>query len=183
MSSVRGPTMRGEALPQAGDDGGGFVHRQGRLGDVGDVLGVLDLELVHVLLALDEHDPLGGLPHRAFDLLVAVVADEHDRVAVVGEADGLAVDLRDQRAGGVDRAAGGARSRPRGRSGPRRGPRTRTPPPRAPRCARPRRSPRAPAGPPRRACCGRSPCGRRPARRGSRSARSTVWTARSTPAQ
>ncbi len=81
----------------------GFVHRQRRLGHVGDVLGVLDLELVHVLLVLHQHDLLRGLPHRAFDLLVAVVADEHDRVAVVGEAHRLAVDLRDQRAGGVDR--------------------------------------------------------------------------------
>ena len=59
-----------------------LVDRERRLRDVGDVLGVLELERVDVLLGLHEHDPVGRLAHRALDLLVAVVADEHDRVAV-----------------------------------------------------------------------------------------------------
>ena len=46
---------------------------------------------------------LGGLAHRALDLLVAGVADQHDRVALGGELDRLAVDLGDQRARRVDR--------------------------------------------------------------------------------
>ncbi len=52
---------------------------------------------------------LGRLAGRPFDLLVAVVADHHDRVALGGEAAGGDVDLGDQRAGRVDRpqAAGG----------------------------------------------------------------------------
>ena len=51
---------------------------------------------------------LPGLAGRAFDLLVALVADHHDRVAVGGEAAGRDVDLGDQRAGGVDRAQAAA---------------------------------------------------------------------------
>ena len=66
-------------------------------------LGIVDLERVDVGLGLDEHDVLGRLPHRALDLLVAVVADEHDRVAVGGELLRLDVDLRHERARRVDR--------------------------------------------------------------------------------
>ena len=46
---------------------------------------------------------LGGFTRSAFDLFVALVADEQDLEVVAGEADGLAVHLRDQRAGRVDR--------------------------------------------------------------------------------
>ena len=120
-------------------------------------------------LGLDEHDRAGDLAHRALDLLVAGVADEHDRVAVGGELDRLAVDLRDQRAGRVDRpqaarlgiGVDGGRHAVGGEDGDR-----------AlgdlvaelvdedgaalARAARPR------------ACCGRSPCARRRARRAAR---------------
>ncbi len=78
-----------EALAQARDDRARFVDREGRLRDVGDPLGVLDLQGIDVLLALHQHDALRRLAHRAFDLLVALVADEHDRVALLGEALGL----------------------------------------------------------------------------------------------
>ena len=104
MSSVRGPVMCREALAQAGDDRARLVDRERGLRDVGELLGVLDLERVDVLLGLDEHDVLGRLAHRALDLLVARMADEDDRVAVAGELHGLAVDLGHQRAGRVDRA-------------------------------------------------------------------------------
>ena len=80
-----------------------LVDRQRRLGDIGDPLRVVDLERVDVVLGLDEHDGVGRLAHRPLDLLVAGVADEHDRVAVGGELDRLAVDLGHQRAGRVDR--------------------------------------------------------------------------------
>ena len=46
---------------------------------------------------------VGRLAHRPLDLLVARVADEDDRVALGGELERLAVDLRDERAGRVDR--------------------------------------------------------------------------------
>ena len=57
----------------------------------------------------DQDDALRRLAGRPFDLLVALVADHHDRVAVGGEAPRRDVDLGHQRAGGVDRpqAAGG----------------------------------------------------------------------------
>ena len=57
----------------------------------------------------DEDDAVRRLAGRPFDLLVALVADHHDRVALGGEAAGRDVDLGHQRAGGVDRAqvAGG----------------------------------------------------------------------------
>src|SRR4029077_15665932 len=92
-----------KALAQARQDRAGFIDRERRLRDVGDALGIVDLELVDVPLALHEHDPLGRLAHRAFALLVAVVTDEHDRVAVLGEAHRLAMDLRDEWTGRVDR--------------------------------------------------------------------------------
>ena len=95
--------MRREALAQAGDDGARLVDRQRGLRDVGDPLGVGDLEAVDVLLGLDEHDVLWRLAHRALDLLMAGVADEHDRVALAGELQRLAVDLGDERARRVDR--------------------------------------------------------------------------------
>ncbi len=96
--------MLGKALAQAREDRAGFIHGQRGLRYVGDPLGVVDLQSVHVALALHEHDLLRGLAHRAFHLLVSIVTHEHDRVALLGEAHGLAVHLRHQRAGGVDRA-------------------------------------------------------------------------------
>ena len=95
--------MLGKRSRRRVEDRGGLVDGERGLRDERDVLGVLDLELVDVALALHEHDPLGRLAHRAFDLLVAVVADEHDRVALLGEAARLDVHLGDERAGGVDR--------------------------------------------------------------------------------
>ncbi len=93
-----------EALAQPADDRVGLVHGQRGLGDVGDAVRVVDLEGVDVGLGLDQHDAVGRLAHRALDLLVARVADEHDRVALRGELLGLHVHLGDERAGGVDRA-------------------------------------------------------------------------------
>ena len=56
---------------------------------------------------------VGRLAHRALDLLVALVADQDDRVALGGELLRLHVDLRHERAGGVDRRAGRAPRRSR----------------------------------------------------------------------
>jgi hypothetical protein len=98
------PGDRREALAQPRDDRAGLVDGERRLGEVCDPRGILDLERVDVLLGLDEHDRAGHLAHRALDLLVPGVADEHDRVALGSELDRLAVHLGDERAGRVDRA-------------------------------------------------------------------------------
>ena len=93
-----------EALAQAREDRRRFVDGERGLGDVGDPLGILDLELLDVLLVLHEHDlaraprpsclrpPRGRRGRRARSC---------SRPAA--KRDGLAVDLRDQRAGRVDR--------------------------------------------------------------------------------
>ena len=52
---------------------------------------------------LDEHRRLGRLAERAFDLFVAGVADEHDRVARRRVSARLRVHLRHERARRVDR--------------------------------------------------------------------------------
>ena len=67
-------------------------------------LGIGHLERGDLVGGFDQDDALRRLAGRPFDLLVAVVADHHDRVAVGGEAAGGDVDLGHQRAGGVDRA-------------------------------------------------------------------------------
>ena len=68
------------------------------------LLGVGDLEALDLVGGFDQDDAVGRLAGRPFDLLVALVADHHDRVAVGGEAARRDVDLGHQRAGGVDRA-------------------------------------------------------------------------------
>jgi hypothetical protein len=98
------PDDRGKLLAQLVDDRARLIDRQGRLRDVGDACRVLDLEAVDVVLGLDQDDVVGRLPHRALDLLVAFVADEHDRVALGGESLRLDVNLRDERTCRVDRA-------------------------------------------------------------------------------
>jgi hypothetical protein len=59
-------------------------------------------EAIDIVDCLHEDDRVGRLSHRALDLLVAVVADQDDRVPVFGKFDCLPVDLGHQRAGGVD---------------------------------------------------------------------------------
>ncbi len=81
-----------------------LVDRQRGLGDVGDLVRVRDLEVVHVLGCLHEHDAGRRLAGGPLHLLVARVADQHDRVALLRELARLDVDLGDQRTGGVDRA-------------------------------------------------------------------------------
>ena len=93
---------RGKPRAQLVDDDVRVVDRERRLGQVRDLLRVVDLERVEVLERLDQRDRLGGLAHRALDLLVAVVTDEDDRLAALREAAGLGVDLVHERAGRVD---------------------------------------------------------------------------------
>jgi hypothetical protein len=73
-----------------------------RLRDVGQLRVGCEVERFRLLDGLDEDGRLGSLAHGADDLLVALVADEDDRVALVGVASCLHVHLRDERAHGVD---------------------------------------------------------------------------------
>ena len=183
MSSVRGPTIRGKRS-----------RRRAMIALVSSTASV-----VWVML----FDPIGVigpraqstsasfststirfrcLPHRASRPPRARRGRRARRVALLGEAHGLAVDLGDERTGCVDRAqatlAAGAHAR-----GACRGRRTRTRLPPGPRSARRRRSP-----PALRSCSTtyllctislRTYTGQP----WISSARSTVCTARSTPAQ
>jgi hypothetical protein len=96
-----GLVQQWEALTQPVDHGAGLVHRQGGLGDVGHVGVVGVVERVDVVGGLDQTDRPGCLPHRADDLLVAFVADQHDVHLVARVATRLVVDLRHERTGGV----------------------------------------------------------------------------------
>ena len=103
MSSDFGLTIFGNRSRRRVDDLRRLVDRERRLGDEGDLLGIVDLELVDLVGGLDEDDAVRRLAGRPLDLLVALVADQDDRVALVGELARLDVDLGDQRAGRVDR--------------------------------------------------------------------------------
>jgi hypothetical protein len=96
------PDCGGVALLEVVDDAGDLVGRQRRLVQVGDTLGRADVEGIDVGCRGDDRDPLRCLAERALDLLVILVADQHDVVVALGEAAGLGVDLAHQRAGGVD---------------------------------------------------------------------------------
>ena len=93
----------GELLPQPAHRLHRLVDREGGLRQPHDLVGVADLDVGDVVGALDEGDVLGRLAGGADDLLVPLVTDEQDVEVVVGEADRLAVDLGDQRAGRIDR--------------------------------------------------------------------------------
>ena len=68
------------------EDLAGVVERQGRLGQVGDALGVGDLDRLGVLARPDEPDRVRRLAERADGLVVVVVADQDDRVPCAGRS-------------------------------------------------------------------------------------------------
>ena len=103
MSSRGGPTICGNRRRKSLDDPCRIVHRQRGLGEIGHLRRVGHLDPVDVRGRLDQADRLRRLAHRPHHLIVAGVADQQDRIALLGEADGLPVDLGHQRAGGVDR--------------------------------------------------------------------------------
>ena len=92
----------GETAAQRRDDLGRLVDGERCLSDVRNLVRV-QVQPFGVLDRLDENDRVGRLAHRADDLLVAFVPDEHDGVAVRGVAPRLDVHLRDERARRVDR--------------------------------------------------------------------------------
>ena len=91
----------GNRSPQSGDDLERLVHRERRLGDVGNPVRIGDLQVIDLGHRADQLDRLGRLAHRADDLLVALVSDQDDRIALGGVFARLGVHLGDQRAGRV----------------------------------------------------------------------------------
>ena len=161
MSSDFGPGDVGEALAQAADDAVGLVDRERGLGEVGHAVRVLDLECVHVVLGLDQHEVLGRLAHRALHLLVAR-RGRSGRSCSPRRRTSWPPRAPWSRAGrwrrsSCSRARLGVLRAP---TGPRRGPRRRRSRRPAPRSPPRRRSRRARAAARPRACCARSPCAR-----------------------
>ena len=99
---TRWPLDLREAPAEHGDDLARLVHRERGLCDVRDARSG-QRDALSVVDGLDEHDRIRRLAGRALDLLVPGMADEHDAVALLGVAARLRVDLRDERAGCVDR--------------------------------------------------------------------------------
>ena len=89
--------------PQSLDDLGRIVDRQRRLGQIRHLRRVGHFERVDVRRLLDQPDRLGRFAHRSDHLIVPGVADQQDRVSLLGKADGFQVDLGHQRASHVDR--------------------------------------------------------------------------------
>ena len=78
------------------------VHRQRGLREVGDLLGVLDDQLLRLLDRVDDDDAAGRLAQGPDHLVVVRVADEDDRAPLLRVPDRLEVDLGDERARRVD---------------------------------------------------------------------------------
>ena len=90
-----------EAASEHRDDHVRLVDRERRLCDVCKRPALRERDALRVLHGLDEDDRLRRLAERPLDLLVTLVPDQDDRVALRSEPLGLHVDLRHQRAGGV----------------------------------------------------------------------------------
>ena len=75
---------------------------EGGLGEVGHAVGIGNLERLDLGHVRDDLGHFRSFAERAFDLVVVAVADEHQRIALLGELDRLDVDLGHQRAGGVN---------------------------------------------------------------------------------
>ena len=102
MSSLGGLAISGKLLPKRGDHDIGVVDAERGLGQIGDFFGIGDDEPLDVFGRFDQDHLLGGLAHGADDLVVPFVADQDDGVTFASVADGLEVDLDDERAGGID---------------------------------------------------------------------------------
>ena len=79
-----------------------FVQAQRGLSQIGHAVRVRHLERLDLLGARNHLGHIRRFAQGALDLVVVAMADEHQRVALLGELHRLDVDLGHQRTGGVD---------------------------------------------------------------------------------
>jgi len=91
-----------EACAQSVDNVARVVNAQCRLRDVGQPVGIGGDQCLNIVDLGNEMHGAADLPHRAFDLGMAFMADEDNVVTLLGRAAAFFVNLADQRAGGVD---------------------------------------------------------------------------------
>ena len=87
---------------ERGDDRPRIIHRQRRLGDIGDGRVVGQRQGGHIGSGGGEMHRPGDLAQGALDFWMAGMADQHDGAAFAGKSRAVEVDLGDQRAGGVE---------------------------------------------------------------------------------
>ena len=79
-------------------------RRECGLGQIGHAVGIGHIERGNLGDIRDHLRRFRRFAQRAFDLVVVAMADQHQRVALFGELDGLDMDLGHQRASGVNHA-------------------------------------------------------------------------------
>ena len=84
------------------DDVARFVKAESGLRQIGDAIWIGDLKRLNFGDIRNDLGDFRCFAESAFDFVVVAMADEHQRIALLGKLDGLDVNLGDQRAGGVD---------------------------------------------------------------------------------
>src|SRR6185437_1453424 len=79
-----------------------IVQRERGLREIRDVFGVGNLKRLDLGGVRNNLRYVRGFAQCAFNFVVVAVSYENERVALLGEFDGLDMDLGDERAGGVD---------------------------------------------------------------------------------
>ena len=102
MSCAGGPCRCGNRSFKPADQVARFVQAEGGLGEVSHARRVRKLQPVDILQGFHQVAAVRHFAQRADHLIVVLVPDEHDAVAVAREPHRLQVHLGDQRAGGVD---------------------------------------------------------------------------------
>ncbi len=77
-------------------------RRERGLGEIGHAVGIGHLERLDLGNVRNHLGHVRRFAQRAFDFVVVAMADEHQRIALLGKLDRLDVDLGYQRAGGVN---------------------------------------------------------------------------------
>jgi len=93
MSFRAGPTICGNRRRKSLDNLGRIIDRKRCLGQISHFGWVRHFQPIHVRRLLDQVDRLRRFAHRADDLIVAGMADQQNRVPLLGKTDGFQVNL------------------------------------------------------------------------------------------